>query len=232
MTVSEIRKAQDGDAAGIGKTVSLIWPTSTISLERIRNVLNDEAHVTTVSIIDGAVVGFADGFLTTSHEGAKRWELDLLAVQPDFQRRGIASTLIAANTHAGQLRGAEMARGLVAVTNIGSQRSFARCGYVTDEVICELLVASESEQSTGDVKTDQGFDFIRVNTINYSGLWIEGQRTHDQLANAIRQIAYSQYNLVGMVVPIEETRIIQDGFSLGFESVGRYQWWQRPLISG
>ena len=40
--------------------------------------------------------------------------------------------------------GAEIARGLVAVDNIGSQRAFAKCGYETDGVICELMIAVDA----------------------------------------------------------------------------------------
>ncbi len=98
MNAGEIRMAVQVDTAGICKTLGLVWPESVISVDRVKYVLSDTVHATTVSVNEGDVVGFADGFLTTSEDGTKRWELDLLAVQPEFQRRGIASALIAANT--------------------------------------------------------------------------------------------------------------------------------------
>lgn len=229
MNVGEIRMATTADIAGIGKIIGLVWPENTISSDRVEQALSGPAHATTVSINEGDVVGFADGFLTTSADGLKRWELDLLAVHPSFQRRGIASTLVEENTQMGQLRGAEMARGLVAIDNVGSQRTFAGCGYKTDEAICELLVASKPYPPVGVIEADKEFDFIRVNTINYAGIWIEGERTRTRLENALSQLANGQDDLVGMVVPIHETQVIRDALSLGFERVGRYQWWHRPF---
>ena len=121
-------------------------------------------------------------------------------------------------------------RTLVAIDNAGSQGAFVRCGYKTDDVVCELLVANKSHQSREDFEIDKGSDVIQVNTINYSGLWIEGQRTRSRLDSALGYLTNSQYDLAGAVVPVNDTAIIQDALSLGFERIGRYQWWQRSLI--
>src|SRR4051812_12129153 len=142
MNVGEIRTAKITDIVEIGRIIVAVWPDSTVNTYRIEKVLNDPTHLTMVYEIKEQVVGFADGFLTTSGDGIKRWELDLLAVHPDFQRRGIASALVTANTEIGKSMGAEIARGLVAVDNIGSQRAFSKSGYETNGVVCELMIAS------------------------------------------------------------------------------------------
>ncbi len=124
-----------------------------------------------------------------------------------------------------------MARGLVAIDNVGSQRAFARCGYETDGVICELLVAFKLQATKPIIVLNRMSGFIQVNTINYSGLWIEGQKnTKPHWKKALKHLASNQDDLVGMVVPMHE-KIAQEAISLGFERVGRYQWWQRPLIN-
>lgn len=140
MNAVEIRNANSDDITAVAETMNSVWPESSVSSERIMGVLADRSHSTMVAVCEGRVVGFVDGFLTVSQDGLKRWELDLLAVHPDFQRRGIASALITANTQNGQVMGAELARGLVAVGNVGSQRAFAKSGYETDSAICELMV--------------------------------------------------------------------------------------------
>ncbi len=230
MNAVEIRSANAEDVENIAEIMKAVWTESSISNERILGVLGDSAHSTMVAVCEGRVVGFVDGFLTVSQSGLKRWELDLLAVHPDFQRRGIASTLVTANTQEGQLMGAEIARGLIAVSNIGSQRAFSKSGYETDAVICELMVAS-------DVKSPEGSDLdieaaiIAVRTINYSGLWVEGNQNKAGLEKGLRQLSIGPYDLVGAVVPSEQTQNIVDAEALGFEKVGRYEWWQRPLKS-
>ena len=230
MTAGDIRPAGMQDISAIQKIIDSVWPNSGTSGDRIVNVLNDSTHATLVYENVDEIAGFVDGFLTTTANGIKRWELDLLAVQPAFQRQGIASKLIAADTSLGQLRGAKIARGLVAFDNLGSQGAFARCGYETDGEICELLVANSGHKLGEDFESGLAADYVRVKTINYSGIWIEGQRTKTRLEVALNHLMNSQDDLAGTVVPEHETEVIKVAKSLGFESLGRYQWWQRSLV--
>ncbi len=229
MSVDEIRGAKITDVIEIKRIIDAVWPDNEITTNRIEGVLNDPNHSTMVFVTEGVIAGFVDGFLTISSEGTNRWELDLLAVHPDFQRRGIASTLVTSNTTIGKLMGAEIARGLVAVDNIGSQKSFAKSGYETNNVVCELMIASEINQIEEVTEVDNNTLIILVNTMNYSGLWVEGKRSKIGFVSALKQVAEVGTDLAGAVVPSDESAVIADALSLGFEKVGRYQWWQRPL---
>lgn len=56
--------------------------------------------------------------MTYTLEGLARWEVDLLAVHPDFRGKGIAAQLVSPITKTGKARGANFARGLVEVENM------------------------------------------------------------------------------------------------------------------
>ncbi len=229
MSVGEIRMASMIDVAEIGRIKVTVWPDNSANTYKIANILNDPTHSTMVFVFEDQVVGFVDGFLTTSIEGMKRWELDLLAVHPNFQRRGIASALITANTEVGKSMGAEIARGLVAVDNIGSQKAFAKAGYETDNLICELMIASEINQREELNEVDNDTMIIPVKTMIYNGLWVEGKRSKIGFGRALNQVVNSDTELAGAVVPADDIQMIDDVQSMGFEKIGRYQWWQRPL---
>jgi len=229
MNAGNIRTAKITDVVDILRVIGAVWPDNEITTKRVEGVLSDPTHSTMVFEVEKQVVGFVDGFWTTSDEGIKRWELDLLAVHPKFQRRGIASALVTANTEVGQSKGAAIARGLVAVDNVGSQKAFAKSGYETDGVVCELMISSDGKQVSDMTDSDLGTTIIPVQTMNYTGLWVEGKRSKAGLRQAIGQVLNSDNDLAGAVIPSDESHVIDDALSLGYEKVGRYQWWQRPL---
>ncbi len=229
MSDLQIRQATEQDAVAIGMIMAVVWPDSPPQIERIQNVICNPAHATLLGLVGDTVAGFVDGFMTETTEGEARWEVDLLAVHPHYQRRGIASALIDVNTHAASEQGAIFARGLVAVANIGSERAFARCGYETDSTVHELLVAGESDKLPTSETVEVMPYLIQVETINYSGLWIEGQRTKAGLEKALSRLGVSKLDVAGAVVNEAEKVLISDALALGFEKIGRYQWWWRCL---
>lgn len=124
MSDLQIRQANEHDAAAVGAIMEAVWPENPPNVDRITRVVNDHHHAILVGMVGGRVVGFVDGFITETADSAARWEIDLLAVQPAFQRRGIASALVEACTQAAIERRVVLARGLVAVGNTGSERAF------------------------------------------------------------------------------------------------------------
>ena len=175
-------------------------------------------------------MGFVDGFMTISDSGIRRWEVDLLAVYPDHWRQGIAKQLIRATTDAGSrdLK-AHIARALIHVDNVGSMRSFERCGYHTQDEIYGLYI-STVEGVSHDWHTER-IHLIPVNTFNYCGLWIEGDLSPDafQYANNMRH--YHQLDLCGTVISTHHEKIVRAALQAGYHLVGHYRWWELPIQS-
>lgn len=100
-------------------------------------MLSGDAQRAWLATGEGRVVGFVVAFLTRGVRGPC-WEIDLLAVHPEWTRRGLATRLIrAASSHGGQV--ANRARGVVSTKNSGSARAFGRAGFRPSER-CELVV--------------------------------------------------------------------------------------------
>jgi ribosomal protein S18 acetylase RimI-like enzyme len=186
-----IRRASVDDAQSIAEIKKRTWPTEESNPRLISSVLDQPNHVTLVAVSDTTVIGFVNGFLTSVANGTRRWEVDLLAVHPDHRGRGIATQLVAASTKAGQLMGAAVARGLVGLENIASERTFGRCVYTTDGEVHKLYISSAAISRCRLPPTDA--QLVPVTTLSYHGLWLEGTlslaalaagqaiRTHDGL---------------------------------------------------
>lgn len=92
-------------------------------------VMRRPTHHTCVCLYGEAVVGFCSSFDTPTDRGS-RLEVDLLAVLPDHQNRGLGSGLIAQAVAEARARGVHDFRGIAAQGNIPSQRAFARAGFL------------------------------------------------------------------------------------------------------
>ncbi len=145
------------------------------------------------------VAGFCIAFPIGSRQGTW-WEIDLLAVHPDRQGRGLGRQLIQTAAAAGAgLAG--RARAVVAAGNRRSVRAFARAGFQAEPEVCTLVIRRFDEQapapkpapgvsvheatdtqnrpgSTRLLAEDHGrpaghAELIEVETLLYCGIWIE-----------------------------------------------------------
>lgn len=220
-----IRPARIEDAPTLVKIKQHTWPQEEVHLHQMQRVLADPAHAVFVAEVDGALAGFVDGFSTVSADGGLRWEVDLLAVAPEWRGRQLGQKLVLASLNTGREKEAQFARALIQVENTASQISFERCGFCPlNEPLCLLVAPNAACDKFADAGSGH---MLTVNTINYRGLWLEEDASPASLAAARAACFQAGLDLVGVLVPrpdLEDNHINQ-----GFSLAGVYQWWQRSL---
>jgi ribosomal protein S18 acetylase RimI-like enzyme len=223
----EIRRAESDDAAAIAHVKRMVWPTETTDLSQIARAIEDPSHVTFVAQVDGLIVGFVDGFVTVQDDGMRRWEVDLLGVIPECRGKRIGERLVQASTAAGAQRQVALARGLVHIQNVASQRTFARCGYDPDNTLLNLYISAES--ADGVPERSPSGSLIPVQTFNYRGLWIEGHLSEEAFLAAQAARARGNLDLVGALIPADQVESNAAAHASGFRRVGPYQWWRKDI---
>ncbi|MBI5669824.1 MAG: GNAT family N-acetyltransferase [Chloroflexi bacterium] len=221
----KIRRAETQDIPALLAVKQATWPDETVRFDYADSVLRDLDHVTLIAEIDGDIAGFLNGFLTLAADGARRWEVDLLAVYFRYRNQGIARRLIAASTEAGLSMGATVARALIKTDNAASQRAFVRAGFRCIQVVHALYISMEAQAYTADLP--YGAHLIPVQTLNYRGIWVEGVISALTLAYAQRVRARHSYDLVGTVIPVSQREAITAAVGAGFTLAGHYQWFTK-----
>ncbi|MDQ4074960.1 MAG: GNAT family N-acetyltransferase [Chloroflexota bacterium] len=217
-----LRLARPGDAVGIVGVMRRVWPEEAVSLAHLVEVLKKGQRATLVAVQGDRIAGLVDCFETWTGAGRRRWEVDLLAVHPDFQGQGIGGRLVAAGTERGRAWGAVVARALVATDNVASQRTFARCGYCTDGVEHAVYLSTRPAVRHSELDARPG---ISVSTLRYNGLWVEEPWTIERLvaAQSVRQD--ESLDMVGAVISLDDIQGIRSAKQAGFKLVGHYHWW-------
>jgi GNAT superfamily N-acetyltransferase len=219
-----IRRARPDDAPAIAALRTAVWPDETVNAAYMAEVIQSPDHATLLAMHDGMAAGFVDGFLTLAPEGSRRWEIDLLAVAPAHQGRGMGKALVAAATAIGPEFGTQLARALIKVDNQASQRAFRACGYQSEVNTRILMVLSGS--SHGEVLPDSESFLIPVATLGYRGLWVEGVLSAQSLTTASAIYARHQWDIAGTVIAEDDAVALDLAAQAGYMSVGRYHWWQ------
>ncbi len=226
----EIRLAAPRDAAGIAAVMRDAWPKEGADAARIEFVLLAGGRATFVAVAGGAVVGFVDGFWTVSADGARRWEVDLLAVAGTYRGQRLGERLVRASTEAGQQAGAHMARALIHLENAASQRTFARCRYEPDLARFVLLTSTHPVDYSAVVVPDARL--ISVTTFRYAGLWLEGTLGEEAFRAGRAGLARQGREVVGALVEAEDTALRRAAEAAGYTPVGEYRWWLQRILSG
>ena len=140
MQEEPIVRAFDGslaDAEGLLGVERATFDESPYTAAQVQAMLGANAQRAWLAIGGDQVIGFVVAFSTHGLRGAC-WEIDLLAVHPDWTRRGLATRLLgAAVAHGASV--ARRARAVVSTENFSSGRAFARAGFQRSER-CELLI--------------------------------------------------------------------------------------------
>jgi ribosomal protein S18 acetylase RimI-like enzyme len=146
MPTTTIVRAFNGSLADAGGLLLLekeLFDESPYSPQQVQTLLAGGPQRAWVAVEPGGareddrIVGFCIAFLTDGLHGTC-WEIDLLAVHPDWTRQGLATRLIrAASAYGARL--ARQARAVVATDNTASARAFARAGFQPAET-CHLMI--------------------------------------------------------------------------------------------
>lgn len=224
-----------------------------------------------VAVAAAQVRGFVAGLRVPGADGL-RLEADLLAVDPAWQGRGIATALLAALRRSAGDAGA--LRGVVRPDNPASERAFARAGFGPSAAVYDLLVyrilgtvprpqpswggavrpLAGPEEAAGLLALGAegqwaagasphvaeaggallaGALFVEVQTLLYSGLWLEGlvaargqRRAVAALAAAAVEAAKAaDLDAVGCLVPQGERALGEALLVEGFRRVDSYRTW-------
>jgi ribosomal protein S18 acetylase RimI-like enzyme len=127
------------DAKGLLAVDRGTFAESPYNADQVIHLLTRGEQRAWLAIVEGEVTGFVTAFPTHTLYGSN-WEVDLVAVQPAFQKQGIATELVKAAVEGAGGHGLDVARAVVAMDNPASQRAFTKAGFTPDETVCYLLL--------------------------------------------------------------------------------------------
>jgi ribosomal protein S18 acetylase RimI-like enzyme len=232
--VIRLRPARIADIDGLAGAARDVWGQEILP-EVGKAQIEGGASVLWVATDDAGrgrgeeVVGFASAFLTMGASGQGRWEVDLIAVRRDHQGHGLGTALIRHVWRAGDTQGAALARALIRVENVASQRAFRNAGFTTDGQVTHLLLWTPrpDKRSIPDV---EGVALLTVDTLTYRGLWIEGLErasTSEQrsIVGAARSIIAREQRLnTGAVVHTDKEHALATDLRTEARMHGEHYW--------
>lgn len=224
----QIRIANPDDAGAIGR-IALDAGVAAIDADspRVRRVLA-ESH-TYVATINAVVIGFIGCFFTSHPMGGRRLELDLLAVAQEAQRRGLGGSLIAACIDFAAEAGVRQTRALVRCENAAMRKLCRRHGFAQSPEAFQLQVVDPRPVATQSRLHEARL--IPVETLSYTGIWLEGDLSREAIADAHHLAAQIDASVIGAVVPsnaLETVKLLQ---AKDFQLIGAYHWWTINLQS-
>lgn len=237
----------------IAKLLCITFPNERDDLEtdlaRLQSVLVDKSHGPILMIQSGAeenhevgsgkVLGFIDGFMTEAPDGTKRWEIDLLAVDSEWQGKGIGKTLIAKSFEEARIREADLARALIRVDNLPCQRAFAYNGFRKRHPAFALFICTKAtENMTAASLLPHGAYLVLVDTCLYRGYWIEsldGNITAEVLESTIsclnnpKLATAPDAEILGGLLPLRSDQDSLMDYPQGYDLVGKFEWWEKQV---
>ncbi len=116
------------DATQLKEVDLLTFQDCKYSEERIIEIAKDQRNNIFVAEIDMRIVGFISLLLVQTLHYRGLW-VDLIAVVPAYQHKGIATKLLEQGKQYSEELGVDFMSGLVAINNTGSQGTFKKCDF-------------------------------------------------------------------------------------------------------
>lgn len=194
---------------------------------RVQRIL--DSGYTFVAIAEGKVVGFVSNFITRDGLGRRRFELDLLGVAPAWRRRGIGAQLVERSLQVARQSSATNARALVRRDNMPMQRICRRHGFQRSQSAHQLLV-SQVRQPARNGSRNTTARIIAVDTLTYSGYWLEGEILQGAIDGAQQLLQdHAGPTQFGAVVPDYDRTTIDLLRANSFDRIGDFDWWTLTL---
>lgn len=216
----KLRNATPADAETIASLMLAVWRDEPPNAAHIAQTIELGNRTTLVAEADGELLAFIDAF------GTAYWELDLMAVAPAAQGKGIGKQLTYAALESGKQAGFRVARGLVAVSNDASQGVMRRMGLIPAGISTLYVCSAPSDTVTiplGEVRVTE------VRTFRYLGGWLNAPFTSELFRVAAALCPLKKWDVVGAVIPDVEADALAAAQSAGYEKVGDYRWWTKAL---
>ncbi len=229
MSVS-VRRPAPSDASAIAAIAEKTFGEP-FDRDRIEGLLKAGRDYSLIALDAQGIRAFADNFITVSETGAQRLELDLLAVDPKAQGRGIGRRLIAESLLLARELDVPLIRALVRSENLVMRRLCASSGFAISEQSYDLYVASPEPGWNGPLDIE-GTHLVPVETLAYSGIWIEGSLRRAGILRALSVASAQQLQRVGALVAQSNRAPAQLLADNGFQAQGTYNWWTLKLKSG
>ena len=218
-----VRQATPIDAPAIARLIRQGFHEDA-DAARIVGLLPRADRPTFVAVMSAEVVGFVDCFKTIGAAGDRRLEIDLLAVSQSARGKGVGRRLIAECLRLAGDSGVTVARALIATDNHAMRRichsaDFQRGGDL------ELYVASQTSWQQAEA-CDVAAHFVRVDTLTYSGIWIEGDISQTALRHGLWIAQTENRSTVGALIDNEDEASRQALDDCAFRKIRSYNWWR------
>lgn len=219
---AQIRLATSDDAGAIARIaadadLALIDADS----PRVRRLLGSGRAF--VATLQSEVVGFVDGFITAGPAGERRYELDLLGVDPAAGGRGLGGRLLAASIAAANERAAHQIRALVRCGNQPMERLCERHGFARSPRSRALYIGES--QPVSSRKSPHSAHLVAVDTLAYAGIWLEGDLSPAAIDDARGKAHEGGMSTIGALIPalaLDRARLLESNL---FRKIGEYRWW-------
>ncbi len=231
-----LRRAVVSDVEGIGDVVREVWGQEILP-DVCRAQIEDVECELWVAEGDDDVLGFISAFLTVDGDGHRRWEMDLVAVRPSQQGRGLGQRLIRRACQGAVRLDAAVARALIRLSNVASQKAFQRAGFTTDRRIYHLLLWSPTPIDGPDLRPED-VSLVPVDTLTYRGLWIEGleqmtpSKQHLVVDAARSNVARENRLNAGALIPVDKVHLLTADLRAQAKLHGRYYWFAKRGSEG